>query len=91
MPATKPMQSHKPSHDGYSKEIENIVATFEGEIVSLYMRAPHLTVEDFKSLGRTEHPLGPMLTHEAFNHSAHKARTKAMKAIEALRETSKGA
>lgn len=86
MPATKPMQSRKPSHGEFPKEIENIVATFEGEIVSLYMRSPHLTDEDFKNLGRTEHPLGPTLTHEEFNHSAHKARTKAMKAIKALRE-----
>lgn len=86
MGTTKPMPSRKLSHGEYPEKIEDIVATFEGEIISLYMRVPHLTDEDFKKLGRKEYPLGPMLTSEEFNRLAHKARTKAMKAIEALRE-----
>lgn len=87
MATTKSMQPRKPSHDEYPQEIEDIVATFEGEIVSLYMRTPHLTDEDYKSLGRKEHPLGPPLTNpEEFNRLARKARTKAMKAIKALKE-----
>lgn len=82
MPATKPMQPRKPSQDASP---EDIIATFEGEIVSLHMRVPHLTEEDFKSLGK-EFPFGPMLTSEQFNYLAYKARTKAMKAIKALKE-----
>lgn len=81
------MQSRKPSHGEYPEKIADIVAAFEGEIVSLYMRVPHLTDEDFKNLGRKEHPPGPPLTNpEEFNRLARKARIKAMKAIKALRE-----